>query len=74
MEISTGRVFDSPHVTFVETCFPGITVGKGGIEDIVPPFANDYDPDARPAVGRLDAERLLHGARRRVQRDVAEQL
>jgi len=51
-EVSTGRVFDTPNVDFVETCFPGITVGKGGVEQIVPPFAQDYDPNAKAAPGR----------------------
>ena len=54
LELSTGRIFNTPHVDFVETCFPGMTLDKSGNEQLVPPFSNEYDPSATPVSGRVD--------------------
>ena len=50
-----GRIYTTPHVDFVEDCTPGITLNKRKEEQIVPPFARDYDPDAPFAPGRVSA-------------------
>ena len=49
----TGIVYTCPHVDFVEDCYPGITIGRNGREQIVPPNATDFDPAARHAPDRV---------------------
>ena len=53
LEVSTGRVFNSSNVDFVEDCFQGITLDRHGNEQIVPHFATDFNPNARRAPGQL---------------------
>ena len=55
LDPATGRVHVACHVRFVEDEFPGLTLTKNGSEQVVPSFADDYDPKARrtkhPTVG-----------------------
>ena len=49
----SGRIYTSPHVDFVETEFPGLTLSRAGSEQFVPSFAPDYNASARPAPGQV---------------------
>ena len=46
LDPSTGRVYTTVDVDFVEGCLCGITLDRDGAEQVVPPLGRDYDPAA----------------------------
>ena len=46
LDLSTGRIYDTCHVDFVEDCLPGVTLDRHGREQMVPTYSRDYDPKA----------------------------
>ena len=46
LDLSTGQIYNTCHVDFVESCLCGVTLDRHGREQMVPPFSRDFDPKA----------------------------